>query len=285
MTQPRPGRWVGLALLVAYTAFLVGVNISARRSSLTPIVLYAPDVMVAEDAPVTVRVVALDAAKGEPIQGVPLRFVRELGPRDGSGELSATTGLDGTASITFQESSPPPGDTGSIGVMGSRVVILLLQPSAYILAGPWPARAGEQKRAWAEVVELRPKTKMLLVDLDGALEQGTVGGPAPTWPSSPPHSLSDRVLEESRLRTRTLYVATVTPALEQRCKAWISFSGLPDGAFEALGSGQKKEVELAALAARLRELQVETSLIVAGPGVEALYSRCFPGSALTEYER
>lgn len=285
MTQPRSVSLVGSALFMTYTVFLLGVSIYARRSSITPIVLDAPDVLVGEDTPVSVRVVALHAVTGARVRGVSLRFVRELAGSDGPGELAATTGLDGAATVTFPELNVAPGGTSSTGGMGSRVAVLLAQPSLHVLAGPWPARVGEPKRAWTDIIELHSRTRILLVDLDAALDRRGLGRPAPGWPPSPPPSLSDRVLEESRSRSQTLYVATLLPTLEQRCKAWIAFSGLPDGALGALAAGQKKESEIAALADRLRELQVEINLVIAGPGVDSLYSRCFPGTALMAYER
>ncbi len=284
MTSRRSSRALGLALLLVYSAYLAGVNVYARRSIVIPVVLYVPDVLLGEDEPLLVHAVVLHAATAMPLGDVPLRFVREATAFSRPVDLTAATDPEGAASVLIVESAAPTSSPGITDLVGDRIAVMIAPGSPWVLASPWPTRAGEPRRALAEITEIRAGMRILVVDLDGVLGTGSKARSSPSWPPAPPASFVETVLAESRLGSRTIYLATLDPALEQRCKRWISFSGLSDGSLVPLRRDKSRDAELEAFALRLRSLQATVSFILAGRGVEATYTRNFPESAVKAYE-
>ncbi len=281
-------RAIALLLLAAYGLFLLFAAVIAPKATLWPVVLATEDLLLGLEEPLAVSVRAIDARSGAPVRGVPLRFLSPGFAGSAPRELPAVTDARGAAAVVFPREPVSGHDVTGSGEqrIGVTLAATLAEPSRLVLASPWPAAEIKDRRAVIDVFAIDSALRVLLVDLDG-LERGGEGHEGlfedlqslvPGWPSSPRQAFLDRVEEESRLRDRVLYIASLDGRFSQRAKLWLEASGLPEGLLLVSPAGESKADWLKGLARRLSSLDVKAEIAVcAGAAGGEAYPGAFEG--------
>ncbi|MBI4603839.1 MAG: hypothetical protein HY721_17935 [Planctomycetes bacterium] len=249
----------------------------APKATLRPVALATEDLLVDAEDPAELAAAALDAATGEPVPGVDLRFRRQ-GEGGAALDLAAITDTRGVVRVRV----PASGYESTPEILrlsaDERFLVSIAGPPHVLLASPWRGEEPAARLALLDVVRVASNTAFLLVDLDGWRRACGEGWSA--WSSPPTPLFVDRAEAGGGLEGRALYVATEEPTAAQRVKFWLASTGLRDGLVLLCPRTKAKGDWLASLASRLERLDSRVVRVLCAADDRSVYSAVFPGAAL-----